>query len=97
MLLLSLKMVKYAVATVVVLLCILAYWMIFKKAGEAGWKALIPVYSTYIEYKLTWSGKMFGLLAVFAVCLVINLLSAGIPAYRASRMKIINSLNQNDN
>lgn len=36
------------------------------------------------------------LLAVFAVCLVINLLSAGIPAYRASRMKIINSLNQND-
>ena len=37
------------------------------------------------------------LLAVFAVCLVINLLSTGIPAYRASRMKIINSLNQNDN
>ena len=37
------------------------------------------------------------MLAVFAVCLVINLLSAGIPAYRASRMKIINSLNQNDN
>ena len=37
------------------------------------------------------------LLAVFAVCLVINLLSAGIPAYRASQMKIINSLNQNDN
>lgn len=37
------------------------------------------------------------LLAVFGVCLVINLLSAGIPAYRASRMKIINSLNQNDN
>lgn len=36
------------------------------------------------------------LLAVFAVCLVINLLSAGIPAYRASRTKIINSLNQND-
>ena len=36
------------------------------------------------------------LLAVFAVCLIINLLSAGIPAYRASRMKIINSLNQND-
>lgn len=36
------------------------------------------------------------LLAIFAVCLIINLLSAGIPAYRASRMKIINSLNQND-
>ena len=47
----------------------------------------IPV-STLISFPV--------LLAVFAVCLIINLLSAGIPAYRASRMKIINSLNQND-
>ncbi len=35
-------------------------------------------------------------IAVFVVCLLINLLSAGIPAYRASQMKIIDSLNQND-
>lgn len=35
-------------------------------------------------------------LSVFLVCLLLNLLSAGIPAYRASRMSIINSLNQND-
>jgi len=36
------------------------------------------------------------LFAVFIVCILINLLSAGIPAYRASRMTIVNSLNQND-
>ncbi len=35
-------------------------------------------------------------LAVFAACVLLNLLSAGIPAYRASRMSIIDSLNQND-
>ncbi len=35
-------------------------------------------------------------IAVFIVCMLINLLSAGIPAYRASRMKITDSLNQND-
>ncbi len=35
-------------------------------------------------------------LTVFAVCVLLNLLSAGIPAYRASRMSIIDSLNQND-
>ena len=67
MLLLSLKMVKYAVATVVVLLCILAYWMIFKKAGEAGWKALIPIYSTYTEYKLVWNTKMFAVFMAFVI------------------------------
>lgn len=31
---------------------------------------------------------------VFIACLILNLLSAGIPAYRASRMKIVESLNR---
>lgn len=31
---------------------------------------------------------------VFIVCLILNLLSAGIPAYKASRMKIVESLNR---
>lgn len=35
-------------------------------------------------------------IAVFIVCLLINLLSAGLPAYRASRMNIVDSLTQND-
>lgn len=33
---------------------------------------------------------------VFLVCLLLNLLSAGFSAYKASRMSIVNSLNQND-
>lgn len=33
---------------------------------------------------------------VFVVSLILNLLSAGIPAYKASRMKIVNSLNRNE-
>ena len=35
-------------------------------------------------------------IAVFLACLIINLLSAGLPAYRASRVSIINSINQNE-
>lgn len=38
---------------------IIANWKIFKKAGEAGWKALIPIYNVYIQYKLTWKAMMF--------------------------------------
>jgi putative ABC transport system permease protein len=34
--------------------------------------------------------------AVFVVCLLLNLLSAGLSALKASRMTIVNSLNQND-
>ena len=35
-------------------LMIVAMWRIFAKAGEAGWKAVIPFYNTYILYKITW-------------------------------------------
>lgn len=35
-------------------------------------------------------------LSVFIVCILVNLLSAGFPAYKASKINIINSLNQND-
>ena len=35
-------------------------------------------------------------LAVFAICILMNLLSAGLPAYRASRATIVSSLTQND-
>jgi len=34
--------------------------------------------------------------AVFTVCLLLNLLSAGWPAFQASRMTIVNSLNKNE-
>jgi len=36
------------------------------------------------------------IIAVFAVCVIINILSAAIPAYRASRMTIVNSITNND-
>lgn len=35
-------------------------------------------------------------LAVFIACILLNLLSAGIPAYKASRAKIVDSLNRNN-
>ena len=35
-------------ALAVYILMIIAWWKIFTKAGEAGWKSLIPIYNTYI-------------------------------------------------
>lgn len=42
-------------------LTIIAYWRMFTKAGEKGWKAIIPVYSSYKMYTLIWRGSMFWL------------------------------------
>ena len=41
---------------------VIANWKIFTKAGEAGWKSIIPIYSDYVEYDLCWKG-IFGLIA----------------------------------
>ncbi len=46
---------------------IVAYWKIFEKAGEPGWKAIIPVYSDYILYKIAWGVKPFWILMGAAV------------------------------
>ncbi len=67
----------YAIVVLVLLvLQIVAYWKIFEKAGEQGWKSLIPIYSEYILYKIAWDAKpIWILLGLF----VLNLLLCWIP------------------
>ena len=44
---------------------IITLWKIFTKAGEKGWKAIIPFYRIYVLFELTWgSGVMFLLLLI---------------------------------
>ena len=46
------------------ILMAIADWMIFVKAGEPGWKSIIPFYGTYTEYSICWNGTMGLLYAV---------------------------------
>lgn len=48
-----------AIAAIGVLIKVICRWRIFSKAGDKGWKALIPVYNGYTEYKLTWIGWLY--------------------------------------
>ena len=43
----------------IAVLLIIAQWKIFTKAGEKGWKSLIPIYNGYIMFKLFWETKWF--------------------------------------
>ena len=40
------------------ILQVIADWKIFAKAGEAGWKSLIPIYNVIVEYGLSWNAMM---------------------------------------
>ena len=41
------------------ILQVIANWRIFTKAGEAGWKSIIPIYGDYISYKIAWRPSFF--------------------------------------
>lgn len=68
------------VTLVVSILSIVAMWIIFKKAGQAGWKCLIPIYNVYTLVKIVdGNGWKFLLLLipfvniVYAIMLVFRL------------------------
>ena len=42
-------------------------WKVFKKCGEAGWKAFIPFYNKYIRFNLYWDKKFFWIYLVMAL------------------------------
>ncbi|MBR6185656.1 MAG: sugar ABC transporter permease [Clostridia bacterium] len=42
-----------AVGALIVIMTV-AKWKLFQKAGEPGWKCLIPIYGDYVWFKLTW-------------------------------------------
>lgn len=44
---------------VLYVLLVIANWKIFTKAGEKGWKSIIPIYNVYILYKISWKVSMF--------------------------------------
>ena len=66
--LVGLALVVLIIAIPIMILFIVCYWRIFKKAGEAGWKSLIPIYSHYTMAKvaklpyLFWAGWILGIM-----------------------------------
>ena len=49
----------FIIAVILVVLNILAYWKIFEKAGENGWKSIIPFYNTYTMFKISWGKGLY--------------------------------------
>lgn len=65
-------------ALVLWVLLIIARWKMFTKAGEAGWKSIIPIYADYICFKLYWDVRNFLiLLGVSCLTFVFSFASGG--------------------
>jgi len=67
---LAMCLLVWAVCTVI------ANVHIFQKAGEGGWKSFVPIYNSYITYKISWRPLWFWINALlFLASVVLNCLS----------------------
>ena len=61
--------------SIVLVISIVAMWKLFEKAGEAGWKSIIPIYDVYILFKIAWGkGILFLLMFIPIVNIVIYIM-----------------------
>ena len=69
-----------AVFIVAYIITALGYCKMFKKAGEPGWKGLVPFYNKYILYKISWRTNMF------FIWLVLDIAFAVLNRFRGDNM-----------
>lgn len=72
--------VLLAVGVLVCFLLVIAEWRILQKAGERGWKAIIPIYDLYMSHKISGMGRVWCFVEIImytAACVL--LMIEGIP------------------
>ena len=74
---------------IVYVLLIIAMWKIFSKAGESGWKSLIPIYNVYIYYKIAGMKKYFWILVCASIIVGIIQTILGKDATASNILSII--------
>ena len=65
------------VVIALIILGIACEWIIFQKAGEPGWKSIVPLYNMYTMFKFSWgNGWLFLLMLVPVVDIFVSLMLA---------------------
>ncbi len=73
-----------AAAYIVLAITVVSLWMLFQKAGDKGWKAIIPFYNSYTAYKLFWKKAMFWVTLVIA--LAASVINVGVMVRHSADM-----------
>ena len=58
---------------IALLVSIIALWRVFTKAGEKGWKSLIPIYNSFVLWDIGWDSSKF--LTLFLGGLIFSLVN----------------------
>ena len=60
------------IALVVCILQIVAMWKMFNKAGEKGWKSIIPIYGTVVLFKISGTSPWLILLCLLSIIPIVG-------------------------
>ena len=60
--------IEYIFLLAIIALTLVSLWFCFKKAGEKGWKALVPFYNYYTLYKISGMKGSFVAVNILAFC-----------------------------
>jgi|GEM_PF-1639007 len=52
-------------------LTVVALWILFDKAGEPGWAAIVPLYNFYELFKITWGNGWYFLLLLIPIANIV--------------------------
>ena len=89
----------FALGIIRYLLTAIGYSKMYHKAGEAPWKAFIPVYNTYNNYKISWNSKMFFLSAALYILITAlsnsTMLAIQLAVFAASIALLVVTVKQN--
>ena len=54
------SVVAFSIVSIVwYIILVVANWKIFTKAGEAGWKSIVPFLNLFVLFKISWKTLMF--------------------------------------
>ena len=80
-----------ACAIAFAVLMIVAWWRLFTKAGEPGWKSLIPIYNVWVAFKIVGIAPINAII-LFVGELIISIVSSAINGENGQDPNIIVSL-----
>ena len=61
---------------VLIILVIVGWWRVFEKAGEAGWKSIVPILNAYTLYKISWGNGWLFLLNLLGLIPIVGGIAA---------------------
>ena len=77
----------------VMVLTIIASWIMYAKAGEHGWAAIVPFYSSYVRFKIAGKKKLFwgylvATIGIIVGCIILmyEIIASGLSVMTSSYM-----------